>query len=50
VIYLPNPAAKYTLWFFHGNAEDLGDLEPLLRALHSRGYAVVRRRIIRVMV
>lgn len=39
-VYLPNPKAKYTLWFFHGNAEDLGTLEPFLHELHARGYAV----------
>lgn len=39
-VYLPNPGAKHTLWFFHGNAEDLGSLEPFLRALHARGFAV----------
>lgn len=39
-VYLPNPTAKHTLWFFHGNAEDLGSLEPFLRALHARGFAV----------
>ncbi|MBX3735738.1 MAG: alpha/beta hydrolase [Candidatus Didemnitutus sp.] len=39
-VYLPNPAAKHTLWFFHGNAEDLGSLEPFLREMHARGYAV----------
>ena len=39
-IYLPNSAAKYTIWFFHGNAEALGDLEPFLRAMHSHGFAV----------
>ena len=39
-VYLPNPAAKHTLWFFHGNAEDLGSLEPFLRELHARGFAV----------
>lgn len=39
-VYLPNPAAKHTLWFFHGNAEDLGALEPFLREMHARGYAV----------
>jgi len=39
-VYLPNPAAKHTLWFFHGNAEDLGTLEPFLRQLHARGFAV----------
>jgi fermentation-respiration switch protein FrsA (DUF1100 family) len=40
VLHLPNSAARYTLWFFHGNAESLGDLEPFLRALRDAGYAV----------
>jgi fermentation-respiration switch protein FrsA (DUF1100 family) len=40
VLHLPNPNAHYTLWFFHGNAEDLGDLEPFLIALRDSGYAV----------
>jgi hypothetical protein len=39
-VYLPNPTARHTLWFFHGNAEDLGDVEPLLQEYHRRGYAV----------
>ena len=39
-IYLPNPGAKYTIWFFHGNAEDLGDLVPFLRTMRSQGFAV----------
>ena len=39
-LYLPNSAARHTVWFFHGNAEDLGDLEPLLLEFHRRGYAV----------
>lgn len=40
VLHLPNPAARHTLWFFHGNAEDLGDLEPFLRAIRDAGFAV----------
>jgi abhydrolase domain-containing protein 17 len=40
VLHLPNPKARYTLWFFHGNAEDLGNLEPFLLTLRDRGYAV----------
>ena len=39
-VYLPNAAAKYTVWFFHGNAENLGDVEPWLHELHDQGYAV----------
>jgi abhydrolase domain-containing protein 17 len=41
VLHLPNPAAHFTLWFFHGNAETLGDLEPFLLALRDHGFAVV---------
>jgi abhydrolase domain-containing protein 17 len=40
VLHLPNPNARFTLWFFHGNAEDLGDLEPFLLGLRDKGYAV----------
>lgn len=40
VLHLPNPKARFTLWFFHGNAEDLGDIEPHLRLLRDAGFAV----------
>lgn len=40
VLHLPNPNAKFTLWFFHGNAESLGDLEPFLRVLRAAGFSV----------
>jgi len=40
VLYLPNPKARLTLWYFHGNAEDLGDIEPQLKRLHDAGFAV----------
>ncbi len=39
-VYLPNPSARHTLWFFHGNAESLADCEPFLRELHRQGFAV----------
>lgn len=39
-VHLPNPAARHTLWFFHGNAESLADVEPFLRELHAQGFAV----------
>lgn len=39
-LYLPNPKARYTLWYFHGNAEDLGDCEARLREFHAQGFAV----------
>jgi fermentation-respiration switch protein FrsA (DUF1100 family) len=35
-LYLPYPAARHTLIYFHGNAEDLGTLEPHLRELRDR--------------
>ena len=39
-LHLPNAQAALTIWYFHGNAEDLGDIEPTLRRLHSEGFAV----------
>lgn len=41
VQHLPNPSARYTLLFSHGNAEDLGHLQPLLRLLQGAGFAVL---------
>ena len=40
-MYLPNPQAKFTILYSHGNAEDIGDLEPLFRELHDAGFAVL---------
>ncbi|MFT0787543.1 alpha/beta hydrolase [Synechococcus sp. H55.10] len=40
-VYLPNPAATYTLLYSHGNAEDLGDILPRLRKLQQGGFAVL---------
>jgi fermentation-respiration switch protein FrsA (DUF1100 family) len=34
--YLPYPQARFTLIYFHGNAEDLGHVEPSLRELRDR--------------
>ncbi len=39
-IYLPNPAATYTLLYAHGNAEDLGQILPALLDLQQMGFAV----------
>lgn len=39
-LYLPNPAASYTMLYSHGNAEDLGDSRSTLEALHQMGFAV----------
>jgi hypothetical protein len=38
--YLPNPDAAYTLLYIHGNAEDLGDIQPMLVRLQSWGFGV----------
>lgn len=40
-VWLPNPAARFTILYSHGNAEDLGDDLPVLRALNDRGFAVL---------
>src|SRR3954468_4026217 len=39
-IYLPNPAAKFTVLYSHGNAEDIGDLRPWLEKLQQSGFSV----------
>jgi abhydrolase domain-containing protein 17 len=39
-IYLPNPAAKFTILYSHGNAEDIGDLRPWLEQLQASGFSV----------
>jgi abhydrolase domain-containing protein 17 len=41
VLYLPNPAADYTILYSHGNAEDLGFILPVLEELRQAGFAVV---------
>ncbi|HEY9806591.1 MAG TPA: alpha/beta hydrolase [Candidatus Obscuribacterales bacterium] len=38
--YLPNPQARYTILYSHGNAEDLGDIEATLNTIHDAGFAV----------
>jgi abhydrolase domain-containing protein 17 len=39
-IYLPNSESAYTLLYIHGNAEDLGDIRPLLYSFYSWGFSV----------
>lgn len=39
-VYLPNPSARYTLLFSHGNAEDLGDDLSMLHEFRQAGFAV----------
>jgi hypothetical protein len=41
VAYLPNPSARYTILYSHGNAEDLGHVVPLLHGLRDLGFAVI---------
>lgn len=38
--YLPNPQAKYTILYSHGNASDLGDMRPTLDRLRQWGFSV----------
>jgi fermentation-respiration switch protein FrsA (DUF1100 family) len=39
-VYLANPASKYTILYTHGNAEDLGDIRPVLQQLQEIGFSV----------
>ena len=39
-IHFPNPQAKYTILYSHGNAEDLGGILWLLREIRDSGFAV----------
>ncbi len=41
LIHLPNNNAQQTVFYFHGNAEDLGDCLPVLKQLQSAGFAVL---------
>jgi abhydrolase domain-containing protein 17 len=41
VLHLPNPDARFTILYSHGNAEDLGHLAPVLRELRDAGFAVI---------
>ena len=40
-IYLPNPTAKLTILYSHGNAEDIGDLRPWLEQLQAAGFSIL---------
>jgi fermentation-respiration switch protein FrsA (DUF1100 family) len=40
-IYLPNPNARYTLLYSHGNGEDIGDDLPFLEEFRRAGFAVL---------
>jgi fermentation-respiration switch protein FrsA (DUF1100 family) len=39
-IYLPNPDARYTILYSHGNAEDIGQLLPVLEEIKGWGFSV----------
>jgi pimeloyl-ACP methyl ester carboxylesterase len=39
-ISLPNPSARYTLLYSHGNGEDIGQGRPLLEAIKDAGFSV----------
>ncbi|MBE9116013.1 alpha/beta hydrolase [Lusitaniella coriacea LEGE 07157] len=39
-LHLPNPQSAYTLLYIHGNAEDLGDIRPVLERLQGWGFSV----------
>src|SRR2546421_11390473 len=39
-IYLPNPNAKFTVLYSHGNGEDLGDDLFLLHEYNRRGFSI----------
>jgi abhydrolase domain-containing protein 17 len=39
-VYLPNPAATYTILYSHGNAEDLGHASYTFEALRKMGFSV----------
>jgi alpha-beta hydrolase superfamily lysophospholipase len=38
--YLANPEAVFTVLFSHGNAQDIGDAQPLLERIRAEGFAV----------
>ena len=40
-VYLPNPKARYTLLYSHGNAEDIGQNFGMFKRLHDMGFAVL---------
>ncbi len=40
-IYLSNPKATYVVLISHGNAEDLGNLYPLMHAFQRHGFSVL---------
>ena len=39
-LHLPNPRARYTVLYSHGNGEDLGNVLPVLELLNGLGFGV----------
>jgi len=39
-LYLPNPRARYTLLFSHGNAEDIGEDLFFLQSFYNAGFSI----------
>jgi abhydrolase domain-containing protein 17 len=39
-VYLPNSQSRYTILYIHGNAEDLGNMRPVLGRLQQQGFSV----------
>jgi len=39
--FYENPAAEFTILFSHGNAEDLGLVDPFLRELRDSGFSIL---------
>ena len=40
-VFLPNPGARYTILYSHGNAEDIGELLPVLGDIQRMGFSVL---------
>ena len=38
--YYPNPAARYTILYCHGNATDIGLIKPIMRYFNAHGFAI----------
>ena len=39
-LHLPNPDARFTILYSHGNGEDLGNILPVLEEIQALGFAV----------
>jgi len=39
-VYLENKSSQYTILYFHGNAEDLGQIMPLLDEYKNQGFSI----------